>query len=389
MPRTLVIGGGLIGSAAARHLVALGDTVLLIAPSEPADTRAHSGVFASHYDEGRITRILDPDPDWAITAARSIARYGAIEAASGIRFFEPVGFLHIADGGSDRLAQAEAVGRDHGVRFDRLDTAGLRQRFPYLAVQDGEHGLHEQDTAGYVSPRKLVAAQIAAAVAGGAERVDSPATRVTAVPSGVEVETADGSVHHGDRALVAAGGFTNAWNLVPTPLDLRVYARTTVLVRVEGDVLAGLDGMPSLVDGASGAYLLPPITYPDGATYAKIGIGTNADDRLQTAEDLDAWFKGPGSSANRDEFTSLILSMIPSLQGNTGMHTNTCVTTYTVTGLPMIDWVDDDNRLAVAVAGNGKGAKSSDDWGYAAALTVTGADWDHPIERTRLKAAFA
>lgn len=44
-----VIGRGLIGSAAARHLSKMGHDVALIGPDEPADFSQHSGVFGSHY----------------------------------------------------------------------------------------------------------------------------------------------------------------------------------------------------------------------------------------------------------------------------------------------------------------------------------------------------
>ena len=44
-----------------------------------------------------------------------------------------------------------------------------------------------------------------------------------------------------------------------------------------------------------------------------------------------------------------------------------------------------DDRIAVAVGGNSKGAKSADDWGWLAARLVMGADWDHPVERDRLR----
>lgn len=385
MHRIIVVGGGLIGAAAARHLTRMGEDVALIAPKEPEDRQTHSGTFASHYDEGRITRILDPDPVWGLTAARSIARYSDIEADSGIGFFEPAGFLYFADAGSDRLPQYDAVGTANAARFDRLDTAGLRGRFPYLIFPDGSAGLHEHRSAGYVSPRKLAAAQTEAARRGGATLVRAPATRVSATGDGVEVETAQGVIR-GERALVAAGGFTNAWGLVPKPLDLTVFARTVVLIRVEGDVLAELKDMPSLV--GAGAYLLPPIRYPDGHTYVKIGVGTDQDDRLETAEDLDRWFKSKGSVRNREEFLGIITGLIPRLRDVDAIHTDTCVTSYSPHGLPMIDWVDDDKRIAVAVAGNGKGAKSSDDWGYAGALLVSGADWDHPVDRARLSVAF-
>lgn len=386
MHRIVVVGAGLIGAAAARHLTRMGEDIALIAPEEPTDRQSHTGVFASHYDEGRITRILDPDPAWGLTAARSIARYGEIEAESGIAFFEPVGFLNFAPGDGDRLPAADAVGRANGARFDRLDTGQLRAKFPYLRFADGVAGLHEHDTAGYVSPRRLAAAQTEAARRGGATLVRAPATRVTATAGGVEVETAEGTVR-GERVLVAAGGFTNAWGLVPKPLDLTVYARTVVLIRVEGEVLEELKDMPSLV--GAGAYLLPPIRYPDGHAYLKIGVGTDEDARLRTAEDLDRWFKSGGSAENRAEFLEIVAGLIPSLAGVEAVHTDTCVTSYSPHGLPMIDWVDDGGRIAVAVAGNGKGAKSSDDWGYAGALLVSGRDWDHPIARDRLAVAFA
>ena len=60
--KTVVIGRGLIGSAATRHLACIGEKVAVIGPAEPADKSLHQGVFGSHYDSGRITRILDPHP---------------------------------------------------------------------------------------------------------------------------------------------------------------------------------------------------------------------------------------------------------------------------------------------------------------------------------------
>ena len=54
--RIAIIGRGLIGSAAARHLAEAGHEVVLIGPGEPANYASHPGVFGSHYDEGRITR---------------------------------------------------------------------------------------------------------------------------------------------------------------------------------------------------------------------------------------------------------------------------------------------------------------------------------------------
>ena len=67
-----VVGRGLIGAAAARHLAESGIKVVLIGPDEPFDRRASSGPFCSHPDEGRITRVAGRTAIWSQVAARSI-----------------------------------------------------------------------------------------------------------------------------------------------------------------------------------------------------------------------------------------------------------------------------------------------------------------------------
>ena len=54
----VVVGKGMMGAAAARHLAMTGATVALVGRGEPADWQKHDGVFASHYDSGRITRTI-------------------------------------------------------------------------------------------------------------------------------------------------------------------------------------------------------------------------------------------------------------------------------------------------------------------------------------------
>ena len=93
--RYIIIGRGMMGAAAARHLAAVTDGVALIGPDEPKDPASHEGVFASHYDEARITRTIDPDPVWALLAKRSIARYPQIAAESGVEFFHEAGCLMV------------------------------------------------------------------------------------------------------------------------------------------------------------------------------------------------------------------------------------------------------------------------------------------------------
>ncbi|MEQ8396558.1 FAD-dependent oxidoreductase [Thalassobaculum sp.] len=384
MHRVIVIGRGLIGSAAGRHLSERMDGIALLGPDEPADRQTHTGVFASHYDEGRMTRIVDPDPAWAVTARRSIERYADLEARSGVPFFTNAGYLGIGEPGSDYLDRSEAAGRELGADVTRLDAAGIRQRFPFLTVPDDADGLHEGSRAGHISPRAMIRAQTTVARRQGAEIIADEAKAIRVTASGVEVDTANGATLRAERVLVATGAFTDACGLSPVALDLRVFGRTVVLARIEDDVMAELEGMPTLGHAGTGAYILPPIRYPDGQRYLKIGIGTTADADLRSLADLTGWFKSSGSAANRRDFQAFLTALIPALQRCRDWHTDTCAVAWTGTGLPYIDYAV-DGRIAVAVGGNGKGAKSSDDWGWLAAQLVGGGGWDHPVPRDRLR----
>ncbi|MCR9257856.1 MAG: FAD-binding oxidoreductase [Alphaproteobacteria bacterium] len=382
--KTVIVGRGLIGSAAARHLAKMQDGVALVGPTEPMDRAAHPGVFASHYDEGRMVRIVDPDPVWAETAKRSIDRYPEIAAESGQSFFTPSGYLGYGAVEAPSLTRSQENGQRLGAAISTLDTAEIRARYPFFSVPDDTRGLSETGTAGHVSPRGLVRAQAEAARRHGAELIDAEVRRIDGTRTGVTVETADGSLLKADRVLVAAGAFTELCGLSPRRLALRVFGRTVTLVRIDDEVGAALVGMPTVGHAGTGAYILPPIAYPDGHRYLKIGIGTTDDPEPDTAEALKDWFKSEGSQRDKVRFKAFLEDLIPVLAEARDWHTDSCAVTWTATGYPYIDFVDGD-RIALAVGGNGKGAKSSDDWGWIAAHMVAKRDFDHPVTLDKLR----
>ena len=133
-----MVGAGMLGSAAARYLSESGASVAIIGPGEPARRKQHTGVFASHYDAGRITRALASDEVWAELAQRSINRYSRLETQAGIQFHQPCGFLWL---GPERrpkdapIVMAEAVGRRLAVRPSRVVHEGLESREWRLAAE--------------------------------------------------------------------------------------------------------------------------------------------------------------------------------------------------------------------------------------------------------------
>lgn len=370
-PSIAVIGRGLIGAAAARHLAKAGARVTLIGPGEPRDKRAHRGVFASHYDEGRITRALSPSPFWAGVAAASIARYGEIAAEGETAFFSPVGAMVAAPAGSAYLAAVDRVSRGAGIAAEAVTEAALATRFPDFAFAPGTEARYEPRAAGHISPRRLVAAQTRGAARAGAAVVAAEVSGLDEAAGHVTLSLPDGPRRF-DQALVSAGAMSET--LLGPRLGLTVLARTVALFRVRAAEAARLARLPSLVlrwSGPGEPYLLPPIRYPDGAWYAKLG-GDPADRRLACRDEIGAWFRTGGDPAVRDHLEAAMRRLMPRLAIE-AVGMDACVTTYSASGLPILERLSP--RLTVATAGNGAGAKCSDELGrLAAALALTGSD---------------
>ena len=128
----VVVGRGLVGSAAARHAAEAGHRVAIVGPTERSQPDV--GVYGCHNDEGRITRRLDVDPTWAALASRSMDRYADIEARSGIRFHDAVGCLAVGRAGGPYLAAVAATAEARRLELEALDEDQLRAKWPRLRL---------------------------------------------------------------------------------------------------------------------------------------------------------------------------------------------------------------------------------------------------------------
>uniref|UniRef100_A0A0G4HJR9 FAD dependent oxidoreductase domain-containing protein n=1 Tax=Chromera velia CCMP2878 TaxID=1169474 RepID=A0A0G4HJR9_9ALVE len=235
----LVVGGGMIGSAALRHLTLTKPHLRLgaVAPSEPQDWAHHEGVFSSHYDEGRITRMLDPDDVWSRLAEESIGRYGSIEDFSGVSFFNESGFVAVGrDEEGSWLRQVKDSSERRNVSRKILSGEEARSRFYPIHFPDEATVLYQKERAGHISPRKFVRASLKASEKRGADLIDEDAEAVSASASwdeeagkgwenpsvdgeGVGASESDGrlwdvllkngTVVRARRVLVSTGAFTN------------------------------------------------------------------------------------------------------------------------------------------------------------------------------------
>jgi sarcosine oxidase len=363
-----VVGAGMIGAAAARHLAQAGHQVVLIGPPEPQDKSRHDGVFASHYDEGRITRALDPWPFWSRVSRASIARYRQIEADSGVLFFHEVGTVLAGEETSPYITRLREVQKQDDIPCETLQDVALAARFPYFRFMDRTLALHEAQGAGYINPRALVRAQISIACKSGARILPDTVLGLEETADGVSIRTDQGRIL-ANQVLVAAGGFANS--VLPTPLPLTVFARTVVLLEVDANEAARLSAMPSLIwlepDG-NDPYLLPPIRYPDGRTYLKMG-GDVVDVVLPDAAAIKDWFRSGGNPAVGQMLEAQVRARMPDLR-IISRHVQPCVTTFTPQNIPALERLSP--RVSVAVGGCGRAAKCSDELGRLGAELALG-----------------
>jgi glycine/D-amino acid oxidase-like deaminating enzyme len=370
----IIVGKGMMGAAAARHLAKSGARIALIGPDEPEDWASHNGVFSSHYDNGRITRTIDPDPIWALLAQRSIERYADIETGSGVDFYSEAGCLIAAPlpGGEETTLDLVIAARNRlGVEAPFVDEQELAVQFPWFRFPAGYGGVFEPRNAGHIDPRALVKAQVILAEKAGVTVVRSEVSSVVRVGSAVNIRTADGATFSAGRVIIAAGGFSISKQLLATPLDLTVKARTVLFAEVSESDLPQFAGMPSLIGSAlqqdESYYLLPPIRYPDGKFYIKIG-GDPSDINIGSEPEVRAWFRGDANRSAADHMSGLLSRAMPSFTP-ASLRWSPCVTTFTRHGYPYIGFADSD-RVAVLTGGNGTAAKSSDEIGRLGALLL-------------------
>jgi len=372
----VVIGAGLFGSAAAKYAAEdfPDGKTLLIGPGaglceDPALTKfKHISNFSSRddwilggawHDEGRITKRFEYGNVWRSFVKKSMERYREIEIESGIEFFDEVGYLRIDGADDPNTHQVASELRHDGVDVHSVDDQYAKDHFSYLSLPVGYVAYHQPNKAGYISPRKLVKAQQNIASSKyGCKFLNGQADSIEEGEDNLFIVTAKEYTSKGEgggnkntqtitvytkRVILATGAYANVKpdikEILPQHLKdmsfaIDLVAETVAMVEVsEDDANVKLKGMPSMVtnyqsDCIDGTYILPPIRYPDGNWYVKIGHSKCFEDTVEHEEDaMRSWYKSGGfKEAAASLNTFLSTRLIPDL-GALSVKTNCCVTT--------------------------------------------------------------
>jgi len=390
----IVVGNGLFGSAATHYLSGFTKNVAVIGPDEPRDQTTHDGVFASHYDQRRLTRLIGRTRLWVDISRIAIENYRNLEAQSGILFYDPVGVLvaradHIADNYVE--SPLETARRANIVHtYYRPGDRSWQDRFPEYNFPDTHSVLYEPAPAGMIDPRAMLHAQLKIARAQGAVVIPQIVTRVDEENNCMRVTTQDGAEYRASKVLITAGAFSNFHDLLPRKLALEPKSEVVMLAEVTEAAARELGSIPAIgysIDHPliSDLYLTPPVRYENGRYYAKMGANTVADEHPITLGQLQTWFRSGPSDVCHAALEEAIRAMLPSVDF-LSFVTKRCVITRTPSKYPMIDRLSE--RLFIAAGGNGAGAKSADGWGRLAAGLMHDERWLEGVPRDPLRAVY-
>ncbi|XP_071486153.1 monomeric sarcosine oxidase-like [Diadema antillarum] len=407
-----VVGAGMTGSAAARWVSSReGIKACLVGPAEPTEQEWREGstrsVFGAHYDEGRIMSAICESirhETWLVLAQRSISRLRQLEKESGIRFFHQVGCMSYTT--PKRLARIQRLGLPatflNAEGISRFYARFNRPSHDKLPKTDATHvAALERENAGYVNPRKYIAANITVAARNGCDVVTDVVNEVREVCDQCEggrymqVVTSGGRGIRARRVLLCTGAFTNFGRLLPPGIEVDITLTTerAVFLEVSDKDVARLVGIPCTVSQFDYAqdhrsfYFFPPMRYPDGKIYIKVGHGSYLNRPLPTYDDVISWYRRR-EDIPQSEIDFLTARLYGLLTDFTPKYVTaaTCVITSTPTDRYYCDMVTP--TLGVVVGGNGSGAIVADEVGRMGALMIAKGSWDHDLPAEFFKVKY-
>lgn len=354
----VIVGGGVMGTAAARALSSRGRGVLLLERGTIGHSEGSSGGPTRNF------RLTYHDPVYVRMARLALERWRELEDEAGLELVRVVGGLDV---GQATEASAQAL-EAAGERFERPSDAEVAERWPMVRFPRRSSFVYQPDGA-ILRSHDAIGAQARLAAEHGADlREETLVASVKPGRAGVEVRTEDGDVIEAPVAIVTAGSWAGTL-LAGVGIDLPLrptLEQSTYLDTEERDLPTVIDWdetpaqPPYLVPNPfapgelkAGAHLSGPVVDPDTRPFEP--------DEAREARVVD-WVGRRLVSAVRP------------------LRTETCL--YTTT--PDEDFVIDRiGPLVVASPCSGHGFKFAPLIGEVLADLATGEAPEVPLERFR------
>ena len=192
----VVVGAGVMGSAAARALAKSGKKVVLLEQFRLGHKRGSS------HGRARIFRFSYPDPMYVAMAQESLEMWRDLEREAGTEIVRTTGGLDVGPHIADNAAALEEC----GAAYERLGPTDVSKRFPNISVPADTPVLFQPD-AGVIAADIAIASFITSAMDGSADvHEDRQVIRIQPKASSVVVRTPGGDFE-ADSVVVTAGAW--------------------------------------------------------------------------------------------------------------------------------------------------------------------------------------
>ena len=339
----IIVGLGAMGSAAAYQLSKRGKRVLGLDRFHPPHTMG-----SSHGGSRIIREAYIEDPSYVPLVQRAYELWAELEAESGTKLYTQTGGLMIGEPEGYIVQGALASARQHGLDYELLDAAGVRERAPAFNVP-ADHAAVWEPRAGALDPERCVATHLSlAAKHGAALHFDEPASKWRPDGDGVSVESASAN-YQADHLILSAGAWTGAFN-AKLDLSLQVTRQTVYWFRPAKPETLSPERFPIYV------WMLPDgnavCGFADFGEGAKIGVHnavdtTNPDTVIRTIGEAEV-------ERTRD----LLRQYIPDAAGEF-LRAEVCLYTNTPDGHFLLDFHHRHPQVILASPCSGHGFKFS------------------------------
>jgi sarcosine oxidase len=190
--------------------------------------------------------------------------------------------------------------------------------------------------------------------------------------------------------LVAAGSFSNYFNLLPRQLDFQNKSEVVIMAKLSEEDFLKMKDMPSLlfekkVEEFDGIYLTAPTQVEDGSYIMKMGLNQKIDRDINDQAAMEDWFALGDYRDFAPVLERELRKLFPEIEF-LETHLKACVISRTATENPYIGEVD--SGLFVLLGCNGYSAMSSDAQGRQAAALITRGRFDDGYMESDFKLVY-